>query len=345
MDPGNTELHILWYTYDEAGRLSAIYLDEGTASTTSPTNNKKLIRSYAYNAYGEIEKITDNTSFLTGGTLTTELAYTYNDYGLPVKLTYTDVDGETRTVREETNLTYDGNGNILTEAVTEAYSGSTTKTRTYQYDLGNRLISAAYEGTATAYTYDAVGNRLTRQEGTETAETYTYNYLNQLTRVQQGTAVTTYTYDARGEPDAAGADGDGRDDDEHVRLRSGQPADLVGHLEQRGDPAVDERDVCVQRAGAARDARGGRGRHALLLHGLRAAVHDGERVRIADAEHPRPIGHDRGEQAVRGAGDHRAGPVCGGLLLLPVRRARERHEHRGRGRPRSSSPTTTTSSA
>ena len=150
------------------------------------------------NACGEIEKITDNTSFLTGGTLTTELAYTYNDFGLPVKLTYTDVDGETRTVREETNLTYDGNGNILTEAVTEAYSGSTTKTRTYQYDLGNRLISAAYDGTTTTYTYDAVGNRLTRQEGTETAETYTYNYLNQLTRVQQGTAVTTYAYDARG---------------------------------------------------------------------------------------------------------------------------------------------------
>ena len=150
------------------------------------------------NACGEIEKITDNTSFLTGGTLTTELTYTYNDYGLPVKLTYTDVDGETRTVREETNLTYDGNGNILTEAVTEAYSGSTTKTRTYQYDLGNRLISATYNGTTTTYTYDAVGNRLTRQEGTEAAETYTYNYLNQLTRVQQGTAVTTYAYDARG---------------------------------------------------------------------------------------------------------------------------------------------------
>ena len=98
-----------------AGRLSAIHLDEGTASTTSPTSNSRLIRSCAYNAYGEIEKITDNTLFLTGGTLTTELTYTYNDYGLPVKLTYTDVDGETRTVREETNLTYDGNGNILTE--------------------------------------------------------------------------------------------------------------------------------------------------------------------------------------------------------------------------------------
>ena len=125
-----------------AGRLSAIHLDEGSANTTSPTNSSRLIRSYACNTCGEIEKITDNTSFLTGGALTTELAYTYNDYGLPVKQTYTDVDGETSTVREETNLTYDGNGNILAEAVTEAYSGSTTKTRMYQYDLGNRLISA-----------------------------------------------------------------------------------------------------------------------------------------------------------------------------------------------------------
>ena len=101
-----------------------------------------------------------------------------------------------------------------------------------------------------------------------------------------------------GEPDAAGADGHGRDDDERVRLRSGEPADLVGRHEQRGEPAVNERDVCVQRAGTARDARGGRGRHALLLHGLCAAVHDGERVRIANAEHPRPVGYDRGEQAV-----------------------------------------------
>ena len=198
MEPGNTELHILWYTYDADGRLSQIWLDEGGANTTSPTSNKQLIRTYAYNAHGEIEKVTDNTSFLTGGTLTTELTYLYNTFGLPETLAYTDVNGETRTARETTSLTYDGNGNILTESVTEAYSGSATGTRTYGYDLGNRLISATYDGTTTAYTYDLVGNRLSRQKGTETAETYTYNYLNQLTRVQQGAAVTTYTYDERG---------------------------------------------------------------------------------------------------------------------------------------------------
>ncbi len=110
----------------------------------------------------------------------------------------------------------------------------------------------------------------------------------------------------------------------------GEPADLIGHLEQRGEPAVDERDVRVQRAGAARDAGRGRGHYALLLHGLRAAVHDGERVRAADAEHPRPVGHDRGGPAVRAAGGYRAGPVCGRLLLLPVRHPRQRHDHRER---------------
>ena len=45
LQPGNTELHILWYTYDAEGRLSQIWLDAGAANTTAPTNNKKLIRS------------------------------------------------------------------------------------------------------------------------------------------------------------------------------------------------------------------------------------------------------------------------------------------------------------
>ena len=63
-------------------------------------------------------------------------------------------------------------------------------------------------------------------------------------------------------------------------------ADLVWHLEQCGDSVLDGRNVCVQRAGTARDARGERGRYALLLHGLCSAVYDGERIRAADAEHP-----------------------------------------------------------
>ena len=53
-------------------------------------------------------------------------------------------------------------------------------------------------------------------------------------------------------------------------------ADLYKRLEQRGEPALNERNVCVQRAGAARDARGGRGRCAFPLHGLCLAVYHNE---------------------------------------------------------------------
>ena len=256
------------------------------------------------NASGEIEKITDNTSFLTGGTLTTELTYTYNDYGLPVKLTYTDVDGETRTVREETNLTYDGNGNILTEAVTEAYSGSATKTRTYQYDLGNRLISAAYDGTTTTYTYDAVGNRrLTRQEGTETAETYTYNYLNQLTRVQQGTAVTTYTYDARGNQTQQVQTGTG------VTTTTNYGYDLANRLTSTNisNNAVIPLSTSATYAYNAQGQRVTRVEDEVITH----FYYTGSALLFTTVN----------EYVLQTQN-----------ILDPVRRARERHEHRGRGR-------------
>ena len=49
-------------------------------------------------------------------------------------------------------------------------------------------------------------------------------------------------------------------------------ADLYKRLEQRGKLALNERNVCVQRAGVARDASGGRSRCAFLLHGLCLAV-------------------------------------------------------------------------
>lgn len=197
-NPNNTTLRILWYTYDNEGRISEIWLDEGNCNTTSMTTNAKLIRTYYYLTTGEIDRIVDNTAFLSGGSLTTELKYTYNTFGLPIKLTYTDVNGNIRTVREETSLTYDKNGNILTENTTEAYSGSVTKTKQYAYDLGNRLISATMGGTTTTYGYDLVGNRTSRKKGSEAQENYTYNYLNQLTQVQQGSTSTSYSYDDRG---------------------------------------------------------------------------------------------------------------------------------------------------
>jgi RHS repeat-associated protein len=79
--------------------------------------------------------------------------------------------------------------------------GSITQTETtieYTYDLLNRLTRANYStGDFYAYTYDAVGNRLTQDSsvlGLSSPVSYTYDIANRLTDVN-GVA---YTYDANG---------------------------------------------------------------------------------------------------------------------------------------------------
>ncbi len=71
---------------------------------------------------------------------------------------------------------------------------------TWTYDAVGRLTreqragTTAYDG---AFTYDAVGNRLTALTG-GTAYTYTYNAADQMTVTQAGATLTTYSYDGAG---------------------------------------------------------------------------------------------------------------------------------------------------
>ena len=72
----------------------------------------------------------------------------------------------------------------------------------YTYDALNRLISAEYSnGTAFAYTYDAVGNVLTYAEthyGQTTVTNYTYDAANQLLTAVEDETVWQYSYDGNG---------------------------------------------------------------------------------------------------------------------------------------------------
>lgn len=64
----------------------------------------------------------------------------------------------------------------------------------YSYDPLNRLTNASYDdGTSYAYTYDAVGNRLTETKG-ETIDQYTYDEANRLIGVNG----QVFTYDPNG---------------------------------------------------------------------------------------------------------------------------------------------------
>ena len=70
----------------------------------------------------------------------------------------------------------------------------TEQTIDYTYDPLNRLTGASYDdGSSYAYTYDAVGNRLTETAKDETNQ-YTYDAANRLASVNG----LTYTYDANG---------------------------------------------------------------------------------------------------------------------------------------------------
>jgi RHS repeat-associated protein len=69
-----------------------------------------------------------------------------------------------------------------------------TATESYGYDVLARLTSVTYKDSVTqSYTFDKVGNRLSKTEGTNTTN-YTYNELNEMTAAGSD----SYTYDQNG---------------------------------------------------------------------------------------------------------------------------------------------------
>jgi RHS repeat-associated protein len=94
----------------------------------------------------------------------------------------------------ETSYTYDNNGNL--ETITSA--NASWWDRSYSYDALNRLTSATGEIFGTIdYTYDDVGNRLTKTEG---GVTDIYSYVTGTNRIDEitGTGTIAYTYDDNG---------------------------------------------------------------------------------------------------------------------------------------------------
>jgi YD repeat-containing protein len=97
----------------------------------------------------------------------------------------------TSTVLVQNDYTYDDNGNRLTNTLSD-HSGP-IRTEEYGYDALNRLTGVDYgDGTTQGYTFDPMGNRLTKTQGS--TESYTYNAANML--LSRGG--NSYTNDANG---------------------------------------------------------------------------------------------------------------------------------------------------
>ncbi len=216
------------YTYDTDGNITRVdhpdgtfieydYNDLGLVTTlTTPAGTT----TYEYGPLGTLEKVTDIHNEVTeyeydpiarittikypNGVVGT---HRYNEDLRPAEYTYVDAGGSliesyqytydaiarTITVLEHDGrtvvYTYDDNQRLMSEQITESGGGGETISYTYD-NVGNRLTRTDGDGTVT-YTYDD-NNRLLTAGGV----VYTYDDQGNVTTRTEGSDVTTYTYDA-----------------------------------------------------------------------------------------------------------------------------------------------------
>ncbi|WP_293381800.1 RHS repeat-associated core domain-containing protein [Phenylobacterium sp.] len=169
---------IVTYTRDAVGRVSAASTYQSSGAPPVP-----VASSITYDPFGPLASLT------FGNALVASLAYD-QDYQL------TGITTGLGTVAVQ-NLTngFDPAGNIT--AITDAIASGRTQALTYD-DL-NRLATASGVYGAQSYTYDGVGNRLTRVVGA-TTDTYAYpSTSNQIATITTGSNVRSFSYLASGQ--------------------------------------------------------------------------------------------------------------------------------------------------
>ena len=190
------------YEYNENGKVMNI------KAVTSSSQGEKLIRQYTYSPKGNVENIKDYTGFDAGNDNYILRSYEYDLFDRVTHIKYANSDDPEKS-KEEYKFTYDKNGNILTEEIYNDYLTEAQDkihvVKNYTYDelgrltrvdvtdkLGNDSVST------TSYTYDKVGNRLSKtRDGAK--EDYEYNDLNELLKVKSGeNIIKEYSYDANG---------------------------------------------------------------------------------------------------------------------------------------------------
>jgi RHS repeat-associated protein len=171
---------VIQYAYDNAGNLTSLtypgskavtytYDNDNRMSTVKDWNNKTT--TYTYNDNGTVATRAYPNSVTT-----------YYTYDAANRLITIDHKYSTRTLAKyEYTRDLVGNIKIATESG-DLYG--TADVNTFNYDDNSRVTSAtyAYPSYTYSYTYDKVGNRLTKSDGFTTT-TYTYNNDNQLATI------------------------------------------------------------------------------------------------------------------------------------------------------------------
>ena len=200
------------YTYDGGGRLATVVdplshtqvsnvYDATSGRVTSQTDAVGKTTQFAWDAATQTATVTDpknhvwkdvyveNVLFkrIDGTDDATELGFDSDLNGTSVK----------SPLGETTQMTYDGNGNLLT-ATAPASLDSAQKTFVYNSRNDPTTITDA-RNTVTSYTYTVAGNVETVTQGGEQQAAYTYDAQGRvLTATDANGKTTAYTYDAAG---------------------------------------------------------------------------------------------------------------------------------------------------
>jgi len=190
--------YVLGYSYDSAGRLTGLTYPSGRTV------------SYAFDALGRVNQVTttkDSQSQLVVSSVAYQPFGGVKGYTLGNSQVYTrgiDLDGRIASYTlgaQSFGIGYDAASRI--QFISEF--ANSANTNNYDYDSLDRLTQAVTPGTPYAYSYDAVGNRMSRAAGAST-DTYAYSSSsNRIASVTPGSGpVRSFVFDANGSTTADG---------------------------------------------------------------------------------------------------------------------------------------------
>jgi RHS repeat-associated protein len=176
---------IVLYQRDTLGRVATVLTQANSSAVPAV-----IVSNVSYLPFGPIQSL----RFGNGVVTTYEYDQDYRLTGI--------VSAKGSVGIQDLALTHDDGDNVI--AITDALDPA--RDQTFEYDLLGRLTDAAGVYGTEEYTYDAVGNRLTRtlvQGSTTTNITYSYaSGSNQLQSASNGSATRSFTYDDAGNADS-----------------------------------------------------------------------------------------------------------------------------------------------